>query len=436
MKSGRTEPMNPPKRLLIILARNPLKGRVKTRLARDIGDEQALKAYRILLKHTIRTAVQSCVDTALFHSEPSPPPAEFIPQGSKTYCQEGKDLGERINNAFITGFTQGYQHIVLIGSDCLDIRPYHVQRSFALLDTYDAVLGPSLDGGFYLVGLKTPVPELFLHRTWSHEKVLDETITRLEALNLHFTLIDKLTDIDTADTLQASRLWAPISIIIPTYNEQETIEATLQHLTKLTTDHVGTELLIADASTDNTTNIASRFPNVTIIRSAKGRARQLNCGASHARGKLLYFLHADTLPPPDFMQHIRHAVTNGARAGCFQMRFDAREPLLEIYGWFTRFPLPVCRGGDQSLFITRELFDTIGGYNEDMLLMEDYDIVSRIEQVTPVHVLAAAVTTSARKFLRNGTLELQLHFAALHLKRALGATQEDLADYYRIHIKT
>jgi len=428
--------MIPTKKLLIVLARNPLKGRVKTRLARDIGDDQALKAYRILLQHTVTIATTSESDTALFHSEPDPPPAAFIPERGRTFCQTGNDLGERINNAFITGFSQGYQHIVLIGSDCLDIRPSHIKQAFALLDTHAAVIGPSLDGGFYLVGLTTPVPKLFLQRTWSHEKVLEETIARLEALELRFTLMDTLADIDTFPALEASRLWAPLSIIIPTFNEQETIEATLQQLTKLTATYVGPEIIIADASTDNTACIAQYFPDTTIIRTEKGRARQMNCGAAHAHRKLLYFLHADTIPPPGFVQHILRATENGARAGCFQMRFDKEDPLLGLYGWFTRFPLPVCRGGDQSLFITRELFDTIGGYNENMLLMEDYDIVSRIEQITPVHILPATVTTSARKFLRNGTLELQLHFAMLHLKRALGTSQEELAEYYRQHIKT
>jgi hypothetical protein len=107
---------------------------------------------------------------------------------------------------------------------------------------------------------------------------------------------------------------------------------------------------------------------------------------------------------------------------------------MSLFGWFTQFPLMICRGGDQSLFITRELFTTIRGFDETLLIMEDYDIISRIEKVIPFHILETEVTTSARKYNRNGLISLQLSFGTIHLMYALGFTQESIIRYYRENI--
>ena len=116
------------------------------------------------------------------------------------------------------------------------------------------------------------------------------------------------------------------------------------------------------------------------------------------------------------------------------MHFDDDHPLMSLFGWFTQFPLMICRGGDQSLFITKELFAVIGGFDENRLIMEDYDIISRIEQVSPLHILETEVTTSARKYHRNGIIPLQLSFGTIHLMYALGFTQESIIQYYRENI--
>lgn len=226
----------------------------------------------------------------------------------------------------------------------------------------------------------------------------------------------------------------PISITIPTFNEEAGIAESLQALLNLVERTPAVEIIVSDASSDRTPEILATFP-VTVCRSAKGRARQMNTGARHATGSILYFLHADTLPPATFIDDIRSAISEGKRAGCFKMKFDDENPLMSLFGWFTQFPLPVCRGGDQSLFIERSLFDEIGGFNEKMQIMEDYDMVRRIEAHTPVHILETEVTTSARKFQQNGIIPLQLNFAAIHLMHALGFDQESLIGYYRENIR-
>ena len=224
-----------------------------------------------------------------------------------------------------------------------------------------------------------------------------------------------------------------ISIIIPTCNEESIIACTIQKLLALTERSEGVEIIVSDASTDKTPDILSTFP-VTVCNSSKGRAIQLNNGARQAKGEILYFLHADTEPPKTFLNDIRSAVAAGKEAGCFRMHFDADHPLLSLFGWCTQFPLMICRGGDQSLFIKKELFSGVGGFDVTHLIMEDYDIISRIEQQTPFHILETEVTTSARKYFSNGIIPLQLSFGTIHLMYTLGFTQESLIRYYKENI--
>jgi len=220
---------------------------------------------------------------------------------------------------------------------------------------------------------------------------------------------------------------------MPTCNEDAIIAHSIQALLAITEKSEGIEIIVSDASTDGTSDILSSFP-VTVCHSARGRATQMNCGAHLAGGDILYFLHADTRPPETFIEDIRSAVAEGKKAGCFRMSFDDNHPLMSLFGWFTRFPLMICRGGDQSLFIDKTLFLGIGGFDEALLIMEDYDIITRIERCEQFHILEKEVTTSARKYHRNGIIPLQMSFATIHLMYALGFGQEDLVEYYRQNI--
>lgn len=221
-----------------------------------------------------------------------------------------------------------------------------------------------------------------------------------------------------------------LSIIIPAWNEEKGIAGTLETLLGLTAEHSDTEIIVSISGDDRTADIASAFP-VTLCRSEKGRAIQMNTGAKLATGSTLYFLHADTTPPPSFCDDILSAIERGAEAGCFRMNFDDPDWLMQLYGWFTQFPLTICRGGDQSLFVTRELFGRIGGFDERMQIMEDIDIIERIQRLTEFHILDSSVTTSARKYHANGTIRLQAIFGTIHLMYTLGFSQDDIREFYR-----
>ena len=223
------------------------------------------------------------------------------------------------------------------------------------------------------------------------------------------------------------------SIIIPTYNEEAGIAETLSIVCRLAGKTKSTEIIVSDAGDDNTLRIASGFP-VKTCRSPKGRAAQMNRGAGMATGEILYFLHADTIPPAGFLDKITAAVRQGKTAGCFQLGFDDPHWLMQTYGWFTRLPLTVCRGGDQSLFITRVLFERIGGFNEKLRVMEDIEIIERIGKHTAFTILDDIACTSARKYAVNGRIRLQVIFGTIHLLYALGFDPDIIADYYARNI--
>lgn len=222
-----------------------------------------------------------------------------------------------------------------------------------------------------------------------------------------------------------------LSIVIPAWNEEACIGRTLEELISKTSGRDGVEIVVSVSGDDGTAAIASGYPGVTVCLSGKGRALQMNNGAAAASGRILYFLHADTVPPPSFCDDILEAVRNGSSAGCFRMRFDDPDWLMQAYGWFTQFPLTVCRGGDQSLFITRELFDEIGGFNDAMPVMEDIDIIERIQKKSRFTILEQCVTTSSRKYREHGRIELQALFGTMHLMYALGYPPEAIAQFYR-----
>ncbi|MGB5821403.1 MAG: TIGR04283 family arsenosugar biosynthesis glycosyltransferase [Saonia sp.] len=223
-----------------------------------------------------------------------------------------------------------------------------------------------------------------------------------------------------------------ISVIVPVLNEEEHVGKLLTYLKK----NVGSkknirEVLIVDGgSLDHTVTIASNL-GATVLLSKKGRAKQMNYGARHAKGEILYFLHVDTLPPKNFDGFVLKATANGHNSGCFRMEFDSNHWMLKVFAWFTKMNHKICRGGDQSLFITKELFTKTKGFNEEYIIYEDNEFIGRLYKMTNFKVLPQRVQTSARKYEKNGLLRLQYHFGIIHLKKLFGAPPGALYDYYK-----
>ncbi len=225
-----------------------------------------------------------------------------------------------------------------------------------------------------------------------------------------------------------------ISIIIPVLNEENYLGKILTHIALTSSTKNIEEIICIDGgSSDKTVAIAQQY-GAKVVQSKKGRARQMNLGAKYATGNTLYFLHADTSPPKNFDLMILDAIEQGHESGCFRMRFDTKNPILRFFAWLSRINHTLCRGGDQSLFIMRNLFKETEGFNEDYLIYEDTEFIQRLYRKTSFKVLPDHVITSARKYREKGWLRVQFHFAMIHLKNYLGAGPDELFQYYSKHI--
>jgi rSAM/selenodomain-associated transferase 2 len=227
-----------------------------------------------------------------------------------------------------------------------------------------------------------------------------------------------------------------ISIIIPVLDEEKTIAKILDYLLEILDPAFTNEIIIVDGgSQDTTLEILKNYPSIKVIHSHKGRAIQMNLGEKNASSDILYFLHCDTLPPKNFDAEIVNKVKNGYLSGCFKMKFDHHHIVLKASQWFTRFNVRCCRGGDQSLFVERKLFEKLNGFNEQLIIYEDNELISRLYKNSKFTVIQKTVITSARKYLKNGVWKLQFHFGMIHCKFWFGLNQEELIAYYQKHIK-
>jgi rSAM/selenodomain-associated transferase 2 len=227
-----------------------------------------------------------------------------------------------------------------------------------------------------------------------------------------------------------------ISIIIPVYNEaEEVISNLIQIQNRISPFGYVREILVVDGgSNDGTLALINQFDGIKCLESKRGRSRQMNHGAKQATAEILYFLHIDSFPPQDFDRLIEESVRNGHQAGCFKMKFRSRHSWLQFISWFTKFNVRFCRGGDQSLFVTKSLFEKVEGYNEEFLIYEDHEILKPIYDSSGFEVIQHSISTSARRFEDKGILKLQILFWIIYLKKWSGATSDELYSFYMKHI--
>lgn len=222
-----------------------------------------------------------------------------------------------------------------------------------------------------------------------------------------------------------------ISIIIPTLNEEAHILHLLNLLGKYSSGFIREIIIVDGESTDETVKLVNEKSKAILITSEKGRAKQMNAGAKIASGEILYFLHADSVPPKDFDLFITDAHKNLNKAGCFRMKFDIDHWLLNLMSWLTIINHKACRGGDQSLFVEKKLFDEIGGFNESYIVYEDNDLIEKLYRKNEFMVIKQWLTTSARRYEEKGIWRMNYLFLRIHLKKWFGAGPEELHSYYR-----
>ena len=191
--------MNPPiqHKALAIFLKNNVSGQVKTRLAKEVGHERAMQVYDRLCKHTLSVATKVNASVIGFYTNE----IEAHPVFDEVHLQQGSGLGERMKNAF-EFLLNRYEQVVLIGSDLPDLSAQLLQKAFELLQENDLVLGPALDGGYYLIALRAPQPQLFEDITYSNAHVLKRTLAIAKASHLSVGLLEPLRDLDTFEDLK------------------------------------------------------------------------------------------------------------------------------------------------------------------------------------------------------------------------------------------
>ena len=192
---------------IIVFARLPVKGRVKTRLAKELGIDVATSFYKVCAEHTFKEILKfdsTQVVPFLFFSEESEidEMRNWTKNKFRYYSQKGHDLGERMSNAFNTIFDAGYRNVILVGTDAPGISAELITDAFSQLKDYNCVIGPSEDGGYYLMGLKQKLFYLFNEMEWSTNAVFSRTIERLKQRNHDYALMQKMIDIDTKEDLK------------------------------------------------------------------------------------------------------------------------------------------------------------------------------------------------------------------------------------------
>ncbi len=188
------------KALVMVFTRNPELGKVKTRLAKTIGDENALKVYKHLLSHAEKTIRKVKADKAAYYSEKIRDNDIWDSNIYQKYKQEGQDLGLRMQHAFSNGFSANYNKVIIMASDLYAITPKHIEEAFRQLDNHEVVIGPSPDGGYYLLGMKTLHKQIFTKKRWSTATVFKETMEDLKNIDVH--LLEELNDIDTYNDIK------------------------------------------------------------------------------------------------------------------------------------------------------------------------------------------------------------------------------------------
>ena len=315
------------------------------------------------------------------------------------------DLGRRMRRAMADAFGAGCRRVVIIGTDCPSLSAEHVGEAFDALREHDLVLGPSSDGGYWLIGLRAPA-EVFEGVAWGTPQVLEATLALARREGLSVRLLAELADVDRAEDLQR---WRPqwreagpyVSVIIPALNEAGRVGSAVR-----SAEGDGVEVLVVDGGSADQTVARARAAGARVLQGRPGRAGQMNLGAAHAAGEVLLFLHADTVLPEGFAGMVFAALADaGAVGGAFEHATDHRgavmsavRRLVHLRAKYLHMPY-----GDQAIFVRRSAFRAVGGFPE-LAIAEDLHFLRRLRRRGRIAIVPARAITSGRRWRRLGPL--------------------------------
>ena len=402
----------------MIFCRYPVPGEAKTRLIPALGAEGAARLHRRITEYTVASAraarkADGLNDLGITVCHTGARQRNFKAWlGSDLHyeLQPSGDLGVRLQQAFKTAFRKGVKSAIAVGSDIPDLTSEILCQARENLRDHDIVLGPAADGGYYLIGMKSLHPELFFAIDWGTAQVYEQTRDRIKRLGLNLADLPLLNDMDRPEDLTTIRnrprftdIFAKkslVSVIIPTLNEAIVIGRVLDRLQPA--DAI--EVIVADGgSLDDTREIAAQA-GARVMEVCGGRAAQQNAAAAAAKGRILLFLHADTLLPNGYADMIRLALARPATvAGAFRFKTDDSRVAMRLIEWTTNFRSTVFQWpyGDQGIFIEKRVFDEMDGF-ASIPIMEDFEFVRRLRRRGTIITLSEAAITSAQRWQQLG----------------------------------
>jgi len=427
---------------IILFGRYPVPGKTKTRLVPVLGPAGAADLQRRLTEKIFQTvrSFSSHRDIEVefrFESGNKCKMERWLGPGVILSSQGTGDLGKRMRTAIFEAFQSGCRRVVLLGTDIPEVNIDHLKPAFYALSEHGLTLGPSTDGGYWLIGLKHPV-DLFENINWGTETVFDKTVALAKRQGLKVHLLEQLTDIDTEEDFQK---WSSeknvkrpyISVIIPALNESTNIKETIHRA-----QGVDAEIIVVDGgSTDDTVKQATKAAARVEI-SPPGRAVQQNWGASIAKGHVFLFLHADTHLPDDYISHVFETLMDpGIALGAFRFKTDFEKPLMKIIEFITNIrsrylKLPY---GDQGLFMRSSVFESAGGFPE-VPIAEDLFLVRRLFKQGNICIAPVYAVTSARRWRTLGLFRTTLINLAILAGCYLGFPPHVIAKLHRSYQKT
>lgn len=430
---------------IVLFTRVPVAGQVKTRLIPALGAAGAARLQHEMTMHALAWCLACARDL----------PAELevrytggTEQDMRGACGGGfrcvpqgeGDLGARMLRACEAAARAGVMRMILIGSDCPAIDADRLRAAADSLEQRDLVLGPARDGGYYLIGMRVPQPELFEDMNWGESSVFTETLRRARAQNLQVAVLDVLSDIDEPADLTVWREQrrrrpvlahdAPISVIVPALNEADRVGLLIEHLCST---RARAEIIVADGGSRDGTAQRARAGGARVVTGKPGRARQMNAGAAEACGDILVFLHADTLLPASWEHDVRRSLREpSAVAGAFRFALDGQERrfrlLEQLVNWRARrLKLPY---GDQALFVRADVFRGLGGF-PDLAVMEDFELVKALKRRGRLVSTGTQALTSARQWRTAGFVRATAVNQLTILGHLAGVPSERLARWRR-----
>jgi len=434
----------------------PEKGKVKSRLSQCWDEDVVVRLYRAFIEDLLdRLSGGDYRFRIAYH--PIERKNDFIKQFGNFFSympQTGTDLGEKMNNAFNRCFLEGFRSAVIIGSDSPDLPHQIIKEAFHALEKNDAVIGPSYDGGYYLIGFRREAfsPKAFSGMAWSTDSVFEKTMQILQDAGIHIHVLPAWRDIDRPEDIAAliknnektdfadskTMSWLLMrprfSIIIPVLNEEAVINPAIEYIGHFQEAMGPSEIIVADGDPEGKTARAIRDRKVITTVSKRGRGNQMNRGAALAKGDILLFLHADTRLPVDALTLIDSALRDPAyAAGAFYLAIASARPIFRLLEKTAsvRSRLTHIPYGDQAFFFRRDYFRAIGGF-ADIPIMEDVDIMRRIKKRGDrIIIIDRPAITSARRWEKEGVLYCTLRNWLLISLYLSGVSPERLSRLYR-----